>query len=78
MRITLVTLALSMMLCCSKKEDNSAKAKIVYDESMRIHDGLMPSIDEMYLLEGELKSLRDTLLLDSSAMLRKLYCSMQS
>ncbi len=64
-----------MISCETKKENteaNETSALIVYQEAMKIHDEVMPRMDEMYKLAGKLKTLKDSLLTDSVANAKKI------
>lgn len=68
--ILLVTAIL--IACGGKKETPDQNALTIYQEAMKIHDEIMPRMDEMYKLEEKLKARRDSLLVDSSANAPKL------
>lgn len=65
MRPLLILILMAGLMNCNKKENELHEAARLYKESMNIHDELMPRMDEMYKLERKLKSLRDSLLIDS-------------
>lgn len=63
--IVIFSLIVVLAACDRKKENTDVSALTVYQEAMKIHDELMPRMDEMYNLERKLKALRDSLGADS-------------
>lgn len=63
--IVIFSLVVVLAACDRKKENTDVTALTVYQEAMKIHDELMPRMDEMYNLERKLKTLRDSLGADS-------------
>ena len=74
--IILTLVAATLMISCESKKENTETKEVtaltVYQEAMKIHDEVMPRMDEMYKLEGKLKTLRDSLLTDSVANAQKI------
>lgn len=62
----------TLIACSGKKETPNQNALTIYQEAMKIHDEIMPRMDEMYKLEGKLKAKRDSLLVDSIANTQRL------
>lgn len=74
--IILTLLVATLMISCESRkgntEANEVTAQSVYQEAMRIHDEVMPRMDEMYQMEGRLKTLKDSLLSDSVVNAQKI------
>lgn len=58
-----------LVLACGSKENNKVKeeALSLYQASMKVHDEVMPRMDEMFRMENALKALRDSLSVDTAA-----------
>ncbi|MBL0740676.1 hypothetical protein [Chryseolinea lacunae] len=71
--ILVICSALVWLTACERqKVTTEATAQTVYQEAMKIHDELMPRMDEVYTLEGKLKTRRDSLLTDSVTNAQKI------
>lgn len=58
-----------LVLACGSKENDKVKeeALLLYRESMKVHDEVMPRMDEMFRLKNALKALGDSLSVDTVA-----------
>lgn len=66
-KIILIPLLVTMLIACGRKKENTENAALtIYEEAMKLHNEVMPHIDEMYQLEGKLNALRDSLVEDST------------
>lgn len=66
MKTLIIGISISALLfvgCSEKKSKDDAQA--IYAESMKIHDAIMPRMDEIYRLQEKLKAKRDSLRADS-------------
>lgn len=72
----LLLFAATLMISCEGKKENTETNEVtaltVYQEAMKIHDEVMPHMDEMYQLQGKLKKLNDSLRADSVANASKI------
>lgn len=57
----------SLLVSCGTSNKSNEEAILLYNESMRIHDEVMPRMDEMFKVENGLKALRDSLAVDTVA-----------
>lgn len=68
---TIMALSMSMITllvaCNHKQENKNQEALAVYDEAMKVHDAVMPRMDEIYSLKKKLESRKDSLQADSAA-----------
>lgn len=56
---------LLLAACGSKESKIKEEALSLYQESMKVHDEVMPRMDEMFRIENALKALRDSLSVDT-------------
>lgn len=66
-KILIALLIVNIFLSGCAKTEKDSEAKVLYAEAMKIHDQVMPRMDEMYKLEQQLKVLRDSLSTDTVA-----------
>ena len=75
-KIILTLVAATLMISCESKKENTETNEVtaltVYQEAMKIHDEVMPRMDEMYQLQGKLKKMNDSLRTDSVANASKI------
>lgn len=55
----------TVLTACSKKENTNADALTIYKESMKIHDEIMPRMDEIFTLQQNIALQLDSLKKDS-------------
>jgi hypothetical protein len=67
--IAILLLTVVLLAGCSSKENKNSTddALLIYQESMKVHDEIMPRMDEMFKLENALKARQDSLAVDTVA-----------
>lgn len=68
----MVLVAFIVAACGHKVQDDRAVALTTYAEAMKLHDEVMPLMDEIYRLERRLTALKDSLQTDSVANAQRL------
>lgn len=64
---TILFVAALFLTACGSKDNKKAKeeALSLYQQSMKVHDEVMPRMDELFRMENALKALRDSLSVDT-------------
>jgi hypothetical protein len=63
---------LFIIASCTSNDKSKEEALSLYNESMKLHDEIMPRMDDMFKLETSLKSWNDSLAIDTVANANRL------